>query len=191
PVITALVAIGVLAAVILRRIPIARTALVLFVVWLVLYFGRPTLGGLVSLFPMHDGLLLHRFIGSVELFAIVLIGIGAGWAYERASLPLPAFIRRRAGFASSVRLSRSLRAATDRERDQGRDHRPREYPRAGRALPGERAEVQRSGPRSPALPRRRLSGHVQRRDRTPGVRRRRAPRLHIRARAAEPHRRRR
>jgi 6-pyruvoyl-tetrahydropterin synthase related domain len=111
PVITALLALGIVAAVFLRRTPLARTALVLFVAWLVLYFGRPTLGVLVSLFPMHDGLLLHRFIGSVELFAIALIGIGAAWAYERASVPLPPSVRQRLRLASSVHLSPSLRVA--------------------------------------------------------------------------------
>jgi ABC-type dipeptide/oligopeptide/nickel transport system permease component len=111
PVITALVALGVIAALFLRRTPIARTALVLFVVWLVLYFGRPTLDGLVSLFPMHDGLLLHRFIGSFELFAIVLIGIGAAWAYERASSPLPSSIRNRLRLGPSRGLSPSIRVA--------------------------------------------------------------------------------
>src|SRR5258706_436196 len=73
--------------------------LVLFVTWLVLYFGRPTLDGLVSLFPMHDGLLLHRFSGSVELLAIVLIGIGAAWAYELLT----------SAFPQSLRVSPSLR----------------------------------------------------------------------------------
>ncbi|HEY8786309.1 MAG TPA: 6-pyruvoyl-tetrahydropterin synthase-related protein [Candidatus Limnocylindria bacterium] len=111
PVITALVALGVVAAAFLRRTPLARTTLVLFVVWLVLYFGRPTLDGLVSLFPMHDGLLLHRFIGSFELFAIVLIGIGAAWAYDRARSPLPSSIRNRLRLAPSLRLSPSLRVA--------------------------------------------------------------------------------
>ena len=93
PVITALTALGIVAAIFLRRTPLARTALVLFVLWLVLYFGRPTLDGLVSLFPMHDGLLLHRFIGSVELFAIVLVGIGAAWAYELATSSLSSSLR--------------------------------------------------------------------------------------------------
>ncbi len=111
PVITALVALGVIAALFLRRTPIARTALVLFVVWLVLYFGRPTLDGLVSLFPMHDGLLLHRFIGSFELFAIVVIGIGAAWAYERASSSLPSSIRNRLRLGPSRGLSPALRVA--------------------------------------------------------------------------------
>lgn len=109
PVITALLALGIVAAVVLRLAPLARTALVLFVLWLVLYFGRPTLDGLVSLFPMHDGLLMHRFIGSVELFAIVLIGIGAAWTYERATSPLPSAIAKR--FTFSVTISRPVRLA--------------------------------------------------------------------------------
>ncbi|HEV8468738.1 MAG TPA: 6-pyruvoyl-tetrahydropterin synthase-related protein [Candidatus Limnocylindria bacterium] len=82
PVITAMVFLGIVVAAITRT-PLARSTLALFVVWLVLYFGRPTLDGLVSLLPMQDSLLIHRFIGSVELFAIVLIGIGAGWCFER------------------------------------------------------------------------------------------------------------
>lgn len=84
PVITALTALGIVAAV-LTRILVARTALALFVTWLVLYFGKPTLGGLVALFPMRDTLLFHRFIGSLELVAIVLVGIGAAWAFERTN----------------------------------------------------------------------------------------------------------
>src|SRR6267143_1974444 len=111
PVITALVGLGVVASVFLRRTPLARTTLALFVAWLVLYFGRPTLDGLVSLFPMHEGLLLHRFIGSVELFAIVLIGIGVAWAYERGRATLPSALRGRVQFASSVRLSPPIRVA--------------------------------------------------------------------------------
>jgi hypothetical protein len=111
PVITALVALGVVAAVFLYKTPVARSALALFVVWLVLYFGRPTLDGLVSLFPMHDGLLLHRFIGSLELFAIVLIGIGVAWAYDRASSPLPSSLLTRLRLAPRVKLSPPVRLA--------------------------------------------------------------------------------
>lgn len=83
PVLTLLLGAG-LATTILTRTRIARTALILFAAWLVLYFGRPTLGTLVDLLPMHEGLLLHRFIGSVDLFAIVLIGIGADGALALA-----------------------------------------------------------------------------------------------------------
>jgi 6-pyruvoyl-tetrahydropterin synthase-like protein len=83
PFITALVGLGLVVSVV-QRTQMARTAAVLFAVWLVLYFGRPTLGALVDLLPFHEGLLMHRFIGGVDLFAIVLVGIGAAWVFERA-----------------------------------------------------------------------------------------------------------
>jgi hypothetical protein len=57
---------------------------VLFVLWLVLYFGRPTLGPIADLLPLHDGLLLHRFVGGVDLFAILLIGAGGAYLWEIA-----------------------------------------------------------------------------------------------------------
>jgi hypothetical protein len=85
PVATVLLGLGIVAAVVTRT-PLGRSALVLFATWLVLYFGRPTLDGLVDLFPMRDALLFHRFIGSVELFAIVLVGLGVAWAFERLAL---------------------------------------------------------------------------------------------------------
>lgn len=81
PVITALLGLGLVAAAMTRTV-LARAALAGFVVWLVLYFGRPTLGVLVSVLPMHDTLLMHRFIGSVELFALVLVGIGVAWLHQ-------------------------------------------------------------------------------------------------------------
>src|SRR2546428_3299334 len=99
PVITAMVVLGIVVASITRT-PLARSALALFVVWLVLYFGRPTLDGLVTLLPMNDSLLIHRFIGSVEQFAILLIGIGAGWCFERVR-----------AFDSPVRLALASAAA--------------------------------------------------------------------------------
>jgi hypothetical protein len=75
PVLTALLGLGALAA-ILSRSRVALLSLGLFGMWLVVYFGRPTLGGLTNLFPLHDGLLFHRFFGAVCLAAILLIGFG-------------------------------------------------------------------------------------------------------------------
>ncbi len=75
PVLTVLFFLGVVAAVLMR----SRAALVVlgvFLVWLVAYFGRPTLGPITDLFPLHDGLLFHRFIGPVTLAAILLMGLG-------------------------------------------------------------------------------------------------------------------
>lgn len=75
PVLTVLLAIGCIAALLFRS-RAALLSLGLFVVMLVVYFGRPTLGPIADLFPLHDGLLFHRFIGGVDLAAIVLIGLG-------------------------------------------------------------------------------------------------------------------
>jgi hypothetical protein len=75
PVLTVLFGAGVLAA-ILSRSRVALLGFGLFLMWLVAYFGRPTLGALTNLFPMHDGLLFHRFIGGVCLAATLLIGLG-------------------------------------------------------------------------------------------------------------------
>jgi hypothetical protein len=75
PVLAILLAIGAIATVRLRSSS-AAFALVLFVVWLVLYFGRATLGPLASLLPLQETLLFHRFIGGVHIAAIMLIGVG-------------------------------------------------------------------------------------------------------------------
>jgi hypothetical protein len=152
PVITALVALGVVAAV-MTRTALARAALALFLVWLVLYFGKPTLGGLVSLLPMHDGLLLHRFIGSVELFALVLVGIGAAWAFERANatssalrfalagaaalaLLAPAMAERATFYSFNTTWMRQTLAAIDADADAGTILTSLEAQPAGRVFAG-------------------------------------------------------
>lgn len=82
PILTALAAIGIAVAVVRRqRLPLLAVAI--FVFWLVMYFGRPTLGGLVDLFPLHESLVFHRFIGGVHIAAIMLIGVGGGWLWDR------------------------------------------------------------------------------------------------------------
>jgi hypothetical protein len=45
----------------------------------------------VDLLPMHDGLLLHRFSGAVDLAAIILMGLGAAaiWELVRPQLSVP------------------------------------------------------------------------------------------------------
>ena len=86
PVLTLLLATGAVAAVVTRA-RLALLALTLFALWLVLWFGRPTLGPLVDLLPMSDGLFLHRFVGGVDIFVILLVGIGGAflWDLARAS----------------------------------------------------------------------------------------------------------
>src|SRR5438552_9054938 len=83
PVLTALLGVGIVAALVTRARRLLLT-LVPFVLWLVLYFGRPTLGPLADLLPLHEGLLFHRFIGGVDLFAILLIGAGGAYLWELA-----------------------------------------------------------------------------------------------------------
>src|SRR6185503_17651565 len=81
PIFTLLLAVGVVYAVVTRARP-ALLALGLFALWLVLYFGRPTLGALLDVLPLHDSLILHRFVGAVDIFAIVLMGVGGAWLWE-------------------------------------------------------------------------------------------------------------
>ena len=81
PVLTLLFVLGVGVALV-RRTRLNIFVLTGFLVWLVLYFGRPTLGPLFDLFPLSDGLLIHRFIGEMELFVVPLVGLGGAlvWA---------------------------------------------------------------------------------------------------------------
>lgn len=87
PVFTGLVALGACAAVV-RRSPPALAALALFVVWLILYFGRATFGTLADLLPFREGVPMHRFIGMVQLAGILLIGTAGGALFELAALRL-------------------------------------------------------------------------------------------------------
>lgn len=48
----------------------------LFVVWLVLYFGRSMWGPLADHIPAGSMLLFHRFIGSFHIASILLMGMG-------------------------------------------------------------------------------------------------------------------
>lgn len=88
PVLTALLAMG-LGIAVLRRDALALRMAAFGCVLLALYFGRPTFGGLIDLLPMHEGLLLHRFIGGFDLAAIPLIGVGGGFLFDQASRRLP------------------------------------------------------------------------------------------------------
>jgi hypothetical protein len=64
-----------------------RLLTVLFIFWLLLYFGRPTWGVLLDLLPMSRDLHLHRLIAGVHLGAIYLMGLGLAvpwrWAMGR------------------------------------------------------------------------------------------------------------
>ncbi|HXW84926.1 MAG TPA: hypothetical protein VEJ86_11010, partial [Candidatus Binataceae bacterium] len=86
PVVTVLVAIG-LAAGVYRAIvhgrPDAKLTVLLFVVWMSLFFGRATFGRLADLLPLSQRVLFHRFSGGVDFAAILAIGLGAEWIWDR------------------------------------------------------------------------------------------------------------
>jgi len=59
------------------RVPVA-----LFVVWLLLYFGRPTWGVLLGLLPMSRDLHLHRLVAGVHLGGIYLMGLALALPWQ-------------------------------------------------------------------------------------------------------------
>jgi hypothetical protein len=133
PVLTLLLAVGVICAVVTRaRLPLLASGL--FGLWLVLYFGRPTLGPLIDLLPLHDSLFLHRLVGGVDIFAILLMGIGGAWLWDllRASasrrrlvaiggasllLFTPALAERWSYYAQNADWMRQTQAALDADLD--------------------------------------------------------------------------
>ncbi len=82
PVITAILMLG-LAYAIANRGAQARLALGLFAAWAALFAGRTTWGALADLMPLHDRLLFHRFVGGVDMGAILLVGLGGEWLWQR------------------------------------------------------------------------------------------------------------
>jgi len=62
----------------------------IFLLWLLLYFGRPTWGPLIDLLPMSRYLHMGRFIGGVHLGGIFLMAVALTvpwrWALSRSSI---------------------------------------------------------------------------------------------------------
>ena len=62
----------------------------IFVLWLLLYFGRPTWGPVIDLMPLSRELHVHRFIAGVHLGGIFLAAVALAsswrWAVSRARL---------------------------------------------------------------------------------------------------------
>ena len=82
PVMTILLVLGIAWA-LTNQIDTAILAVVIFFVWLMIYFGRPSWGQLTKLFPLHEGLLFHRFSSAVDIGAILLIGLGGEWIWRQ------------------------------------------------------------------------------------------------------------
>jgi hypothetical protein len=78
PVLTVLAGVGLISTFLRsRRDPSSRALLAAFVLSLVLFFGRPTLGPLLELLPGSKDLFLRRFLMGVQLVSIVFAGAGA------------------------------------------------------------------------------------------------------------------
>src|SRR6185503_12932151 len=112
----------------------------LFVLWLLLWFGRPTWGALLDLMPLSQNFYFHRLGSGVHLAAIYLMGIGLAAAVglvrsfgRRLALPgapsiflagslgaialllLPAYRERQEYFEHNGRLIAASRDAFERE----------------------------------------------------------------------------
>lgn len=78
PVLSVFVAIGVIACLLRsRRSERARALLAVWVLSLLLFFGRPTLGAVLDLLPGNANLLFQRYILGVQLAGLFIAGVGA------------------------------------------------------------------------------------------------------------------
>jgi hypothetical protein len=133
PLLTGLVAVGIGVA-IRWRDRFAVLSLALLAVWLVLWSGRTTFGPLADLLPLSHGLHVHRFVGSVDIAAILLVGVGAGalWRVARAdatprralaagallaAVLVPALAERADDYGWNTRWMIETRSAIARDRD--------------------------------------------------------------------------
>lgn len=78
PVLSVLLAVGLFSCLVrFRRDERCRVLVVLWVVYLVAFFGRPTLGPVIDLVPGSRDLFLRRFVCGVDLANLLLVGAGA------------------------------------------------------------------------------------------------------------------
>jgi hypothetical protein len=87
PWLTAVVLAGVVTCALRWREEIYRIPALVFALWLVLYFGKPTLGVLSGLGTLHFDFYLHRLIAGVHMGGILLMGVALAipwrWALVR------------------------------------------------------------------------------------------------------------
>jgi hypothetical protein len=78
PVLTVLLAVGLVTCVIrFRHDERCRVLVLLWAVYLVAFFGRPTLGPVIDLIPGSRDLFMRRFVCGVDLASLLLVGVGA------------------------------------------------------------------------------------------------------------------
>ena len=86
----------------------AIVALAMFVLGLLLYFGRPTWGRALDLLPFAGNLPLHRLICAVQFGALLLAGLALSRLVELLSRAWPERRRALAGIAAVVVLSPAI-----------------------------------------------------------------------------------
>ena len=93
PSLTILVFVGFVVCLLRGRRELYLIPLAIFLVWLLLYFGRPTWGNLTNVLPLSQNILMFRFIGGVHLGGILLMAVGLGaswrWALSRGNIWYP------------------------------------------------------------------------------------------------------
>ncbi len=147
PVLTLLLLLGVGVAIVFAvklRDQRARLALAGFVVWALLCFAGDKLGPVSLLLGTYGADVKYRFIGAMEMFAILLMGLGGGWLWDRlagwraarvvapgmrrytpallgaAAVLLwltPAFLERAAFYSTNTRWIRETAAAIENDAD--------------------------------------------------------------------------
>jgi hypothetical protein len=88
PVLTVLLLVGVAVAVwqlVRQRQEKSRVLLSGLLLWMLLCFGGDVAATLMRAIGLYGADVSYRFIGAVELFAILLIGVGGGWLWDRVS----------------------------------------------------------------------------------------------------------
>ena len=90
PSLTYLVFLGFIVCLLRRRNERHLIPIAIFLLWLMLYFGRETWGSLIDLLPFSRDIHMHRFIGGVHLGGIFLIAVALAaplrWAVSQSSI---------------------------------------------------------------------------------------------------------
>lgn len=89
PVLTLMLLVGIVITLLRVLRERSRTSMFLaagFAVWMLLCFGGDRIAPLLRLVGLYGADISYRFLGSVELFAILLMGAGGGWLWDRLSV---------------------------------------------------------------------------------------------------------
>ena len=84
PSLTILVFAGLVVCLFNWRNPLYLLPVTIFILWLLLLFGRHTWGNLLDVMPFSTDILMFRFIGGVHLGGILLMGVALGTGWQKA-----------------------------------------------------------------------------------------------------------